>query len=87
MQVRVPSHKLTFDEAVQVWCRRFHGEFYSRIAADFDINQGRIADVVRERVHRGSIKIAASILKVSERDLRTAVSREADEGTPLFPIS
>jgi hypothetical protein len=30
------------------------GEFYSRIARDYDVNQGRVADVKLGRLHAGS---------------------------------
>lgn len=53
--VRNPSRRLTFDDAVAVHTRLIDGEFYSRIAADFDVNQGRIADVKLGRMHPGSL--------------------------------
>ncbi|KQP35954.1 hypothetical protein [Methylobacterium sp. Leaf100] len=49
-----PCHRLTFEEAVQVHLRLMDGEIYSRIAAPFDVNQGRIADVKFGRLHPGS---------------------------------
>lgn len=52
--VRKPSHKLTFEEAVQIQLRLMNGEFYSRIAPDYDVNQGRIADVKFNRIHPDS---------------------------------
>ncbi len=52
------SHKLTFDEAVEVHLRLAAGEMYSRIAARFDVNQGRIADVKFGRLHPGSAEEA-----------------------------
>lgn len=58
MVTRSPSYKLTFDDAVQVWLRHFDGEFQNRIAAVFDVNQGRINEVIKERTHVGS-KVAA----------------------------
>ncbi|KQT55028.1 hypothetical protein ASG52_25220 [Methylobacterium sp. Leaf456] len=48
---RSPCHRLTFEEAVQVHLRLMAGEMYSRIAADYDVNQGRIADVKFGRLH------------------------------------
>lgn len=50
----LPSHKLTFDEAVEIHLRIAAGELYSRIAARFDVNQGRVADVKFGRLHPGS---------------------------------
>lgn len=52
--VRQPSHRLTFDEAVQVWLLSFEGHFQNRIAAMFDTNPGRVNDVLKGRRHPGS---------------------------------
>jgi hypothetical protein len=56
--LRAPSHKLTFEEAVAIHLRLIDGEFYSRIAPDYDVNQGRIADVKFGRIHPTSLKEA-----------------------------
>ena len=48
---RTPCHRLTFEEAVAVHRRLMAGEMYSRIAATYDVNQGRIADVKFGRLH------------------------------------
>ena len=48
---RTPCHRLTFDEAVEVHKRLASGEMYSRIAASYDVNQGRVADVKFGRLH------------------------------------
>lgn len=53
-----PCHKLTFEEAVAIHLRLMAKEFYSRIARDYDVNQGRIADVKFGRVHPGSYEEA-----------------------------
>jgi hypothetical protein len=53
-----PSHRLTFEEAVDVHMRLAAGEIYSRIAARYDVNQGRIADVKFGRSHPGSYEEA-----------------------------
>jgi hypothetical protein len=55
---RSPSHRLTFDEAVEVHIRLANGEMYSRIAASYDVNQGRIADVRFGRLHPDSYQVA-----------------------------
>jgi hypothetical protein len=49
-----PSHKLTFEDAVAVWIRHWDGEFQNRIAARFDVNPGRVNEVLKQRVHFGS---------------------------------
>ncbi len=54
-----PSYKLTFEDAMTIWLRYWSGEFQNRIAASFDVNPGRISDVLKERLHLGS-KEAAS---------------------------
>lgn len=55
MQVlRIPCRRLSFEEAVVIHTRLMQGEFQSRIAADFDVNQGRVADVKAGRLHPGS---------------------------------
>jgi hypothetical protein len=54
-----PSYKLTFEDAITIWLRYWSGEFQNRIAASFDVNPGRISDVLKERLHPGS-KEAAS---------------------------
>ncbi len=58
MKARKPSYRLTFHDAVLVWIRYWNGEFQNRIAADFDVNPGRINDVIKGRVHLGSEDIA-----------------------------
>jgi hypothetical protein len=57
--VRIPSHKLTFDEAVQVHLMIWAGELQSRIAARFDTNIGRISEVNTGKLHPGSREEAA----------------------------
>jgi hypothetical protein len=51
---RQPSHRLTFEEAVQVWLLYWQGHFQNRIAAMFDTNPSRVNDVIKERKHAGS---------------------------------
>lgn len=65
---RKPSHRLTFEEAVEIWLRIWRGEFQNRIAADFDVNPGRVCDVKMGRLHPGSRDVAISRLKPSDRD-------------------
>ena len=49
-----PSHRLTFEDAVNVWIMSWCGEIQSRIAAHFDVNGGRVNEVLKERMHKGS---------------------------------
>jgi hypothetical protein len=53
-----PSHKLTFDEAVEVHQMIRAGILQSRIAAHFDVNGGRIAEVNTGKLHPGSYAVA-----------------------------
>ncbi|WBU52770.1 hypothetical protein [Paracoccus sp. SCSIO 75233] len=46
---RQPSYKLTFEDAVQIWKRYLNGEFQNRIAASFDVNPGRVNEVLKGR--------------------------------------
>jgi hypothetical protein len=57
-RLRKPSYRLTFNDAVEVWRRYWAGEIQSRIAAFFDVNQGRISEVVNGELHPGSIDAA-----------------------------
>jgi hypothetical protein len=54
-----PSYIMTFDDAVNIWLRHWRGEFQNRIAASYDVNPGRVNDVLKERKHVGSRKVAA----------------------------
>lgn len=49
-----PSYKLTFEDAVNIWLRHFNGEFQNRIAASYDVNPGRVNEVLKGRTHPGS---------------------------------
>ncbi|MFG1180625.1 hypothetical protein [Xanthobacter versatilis] len=51
---RSPSPKLTFEDAVRIWPRHWKGEFQNRIASDFDVNPGRVNEVLKERKFIGS---------------------------------
>lgn len=58
---RKPSYQLTFNDAIEVWRRYWAGEYQNRIAAFFDVNQGRVNDVVKGRLHPGSEQAARGI--------------------------
>jgi hypothetical protein len=42
---RSPSRQLTADDAAIIKYRILTGEFLNRIAADFDVNPGRISEI------------------------------------------
>ena len=54
IKARTPCHRLTFDEAVEIQLRLMRGDFHSRIASHYDVNQGRIAEVKSGKTHPGS---------------------------------
>jgi hypothetical protein len=54
------TYTLTFDDAVDVWLRYWSGEFQHKIAAYYGVNQGRVNEVLKERLHPGSKQVAAS---------------------------
>ncbi|WP_071923050.1 MULTISPECIES: hypothetical protein [Chelatococcus] len=58
MTARRPSYKLTFEDAVQIHLRIQAGELQSRIAADYDVNGGRISEVNTGKLHPGSADVA-----------------------------
>jgi len=55
-----PSHRLTFDDAVDIWLRHWAGEYQHHIAASYRVNPGRVNDVLKGRKHAGSEQVAAS---------------------------
>jgi hypothetical protein len=55
---RKPSYSLTFDDAVEIWLRHWKHEFQHRIAADFDVNPGRVNEVLKGKRHVGSREVA-----------------------------
>jgi hypothetical protein len=58
-----PSYKLTFEDAVEIWLRHWDGEFQNRIAANFDVNPGRVNEVLKERKHISSRKRQAEAIQ------------------------
>ncbi|MCK1480490.1 hypothetical protein IVB27_38600 [Bradyrhizobium sp. 197] len=51
--------QFTFDEAIDVWLRRWSGQYHHEIAAAYVINWGRVSDVLKEQTHVGSKQEAA----------------------------
>lgn len=58
---RVPSRKLTFDDAVEVWICLWRGDYKHRIAQNFGVNVGRLYDVKSGKLHPGSEAVAREI--------------------------
>jgi len=61
-KIERPSHRLTFEEAVQVHLMLMKGEIQSRIAARFDTNGGRISEINTGKRHPGSREEALKLL-------------------------
>ncbi|MBO1019102.1 hypothetical protein IPV08_03855 [Methylobacterium sp. SD274] len=49
--VRRPSRRLSPEDAIVVWLRHWSGEFQNRIAAFFDVNPGRVNEVLKGQLH------------------------------------
>ncbi len=49
-----PSRNLTFEDAIGVWLKYWDGWLQSRIAAHYDVNQGRVSEVINGKRHPGS---------------------------------
>jgi hypothetical protein len=60
MGTQKPTKRLTFADAVAIWRRFWRGEYQHRIAADYDVNQGRINEIIKEQRHKGSRAVAMS---------------------------
>ncbi|CAN5386063.1 hypothetical protein BH10PSE11_BH10PSE11_30910 [soil metagenome] len=58
--MKTPTYQLTFDDAVDIWLRHWNGEFQHRIAATFDVNPGRVNEVLKGTKHGGSREAALS---------------------------
>ena len=59
-RMKTPSYQLTFNDAVNIWLRYWNGEFQHRIAASFDVNPGRVNEILKESRHVGSREAALS---------------------------
>lgn len=59
--IAITRASLTYADAILVWKLRLKGEAFSLIAAKFGTNQGRISDIITEKVHQGSKAAALGI--------------------------
>ena len=59
---RKPIKKLTYSDAVEIWIRHWAGEFQNRLASHFDVNPGRVNEVLKGRRHPGSEQTADRML-------------------------
>lgn len=60
--IKRKPYRLTPDDAIYVWLRHWQGEYQHHIAASYNVNPGRINDVLKERAHFGSKSAAAAKL-------------------------
>jgi len=59
------SYRLTFDDAVDIWLRNWSGEYQHKIAAFYDVNPGRVNEVLKRRKHIGSEDSARNLRRAS----------------------
>lgn len=50
--VRRPSKHISAKQLPEIWARIKNGEFLNRIAAHFDVNPGRIAEIKKGKLLR-----------------------------------
>lgn len=50
--------QFSFEQAVDVWMRRFNGQFQHEIAAAYVINVRAVNHVLKEKTHIGSRQVA-----------------------------
>ena len=58
MRARSISRRLTLSDAIQIHIRRRAGEAYSRLAAAFDVNPARIAEVLQGKLFPEAFALA-----------------------------
>ena len=56
--MRTAAYSLSFEDAVQVWLRRWLGEYQHDIAASYRVNPARVNDVLKGRLHPSSESVA-----------------------------
>lgn len=65
MRANVVSRPLTLSDAVEIWRRRCNGEAQHRIAAAFEVNQGRISEILAGKRFPAARRLAQG----AQRDL------------------
>jgi hypothetical protein len=53
-----PTYRLTFDDDVEIWRSHQRGDYQYVIAARYPVNQGRVNDVLKGRLHPGARQVA-----------------------------
>lgn len=77
------SSRLTEADAIEIWRRRLRGEAQHILAADFNVNPGRIAEILSGRRFPGARAIAVAgnsglPLERRENILQPALPLDAD---------
>lgn len=62
------TYQLTFDDAVDIWLRHWRGEYQHRIAASYDVNPGRVNEVLKGTRHPGSEERAEQLAACGATD-------------------
>ncbi len=52
--IRRPSGQLTEEDAVTILGRLLRGEYQNRVAADYDVNPGRVAEIKSGKLFPGA---------------------------------
>ena len=68
MRANVVSRHLTLNDAVEIWHRRSSGEAQHKIAAAFEVNQGRISEILAGKRFPAAQRLAQN----AHRDLGPA---------------
>jgi transcriptional regulator with XRE-family HTH domain len=58
MRANATSRHLSLNDAVEIWNRRSAGEAQHKIAAAFDVNQGRISEILSGRRYPAAKRLA-----------------------------
>jgi transcriptional regulator with XRE-family HTH domain len=68
MRADVISRHLTLNDAIEIWRRRSSGEAQHKIAAVFEVNRGRISEILTGKRFPAAKRLAQS----AQRDLGLA---------------
>jgi predicted XRE-type DNA-binding protein len=61
MRANPTSRLLTLSDAVEIWHRRSAGEAQHKIAAAFDVNQGRISEILSGKRFPAAKRLAQNL--------------------------
>jgi transcriptional regulator with XRE-family HTH domain len=72
MRANVVSRRLTLNDAIEIWRRRSSGEAQHKIAAAFEVNQGRISEILAGKRFPAAKRLAQN----AHRDLGAASEQQ-----------